>query len=105
LLKIRAPDLSNPSKPTEKDLTSAKTWKDSDAAKQRTPACIATRQRPGEIDFTLQYPTLLILMADAKPSWSALFHSLTLTDGEDYEYRRGSIYKDISAMYRIKDEG
>jgi AraC-like DNA-binding protein len=27
LLKIRAPDLSNPSKPTEKELTSAKNWK------------------------------------------------------------------------------
>ena len=37
LLKIRAPDLSNPSKPTEKELTTAKNWKDSDAAKQRSP--------------------------------------------------------------------
>jgi len=46
-----------------------------------------------------------MLMADAKPFWSALFHSLTLTDREDYEYRRGSIYKNINAMYRIKDEG
>ena len=35
LLKIRAPDLSNPSKPTGKELISAKNWKDSDAAKQR----------------------------------------------------------------------
>jgi hypothetical protein len=46
-----------------------------------------------------------MLMADAKPFWSALFHSLTLTDREDYEYRRGSLYENISAMYRIKDEG
>ncbi len=46
-----------------------------------------------------------MLVADAKPFWSALYHSLTLTDREDYEYRRGSIYKNISAMYRIKDEG
>jgi hypothetical protein len=30
--------------------------------------------------------------------------SLTLRDREDYEYRTGSIYKNISAMYRIKDE-
>lgn len=37
LLKIRAPDLSNPSKPNEKELTSAKKWKDSNAAKQRSP--------------------------------------------------------------------
>src|SRR5437879_12687330 len=37
LLKIRAPDSSNLSKPTEKELTSAKNWKDSDAAKQRSP--------------------------------------------------------------------
>ena len=44
-----------------------------------------------------------MLMADAKPFWSALFNSLTLTDSEDYEYRRGSIYKNISAMHRIKD--
>src|ERR1700751_1972040 len=29
-----------------------------------------------------------MLMADAKPFWSALYHSLTLTDTEDYEYRR-----------------
>jgi hypothetical protein len=38
LLKIRAPDLSNPSKPTGKELISAKNWKDSDAAKQRSPS-------------------------------------------------------------------
>ena len=37
LLKIRAPDLSNPSKPIEKELISAKNWKDSDAAKRRSP--------------------------------------------------------------------
>jgi hypothetical protein len=35
-LKIRAPDLSNPSKPPKKELTSAN-WKYSDAAKQRSP--------------------------------------------------------------------
>jgi len=44
-------------------------------------------------------------MAEAKPFWSALYRSLTLTDREDYEYRRGSIYKNISAVYRIKDDG
>jgi hypothetical protein len=44
-------------------------------------------------------------MADAKPFWSALYHALNFTDPEDYEYRRSSIYKNISAMYRIKDEG
>jgi hypothetical protein len=32
-----------------------------------------------------------MLMADAKPFWDALYHSLTLTDREDYEYRTGSI--------------
>jgi hypothetical protein len=105
LLKIRAPDLSNPSKPTEKELTSAKNWKDSDAAKQRSPGLCRDKAEARRIDLTLQYPTLLMLMADAKPFWSALFHSLTLTDREDYEYRRGSIYKNINAMYRIKDEG
>jgi len=44
-------------------------------------------------------------MADAKPFWSALYRSLTLTDRQDYEYRSGSIYKNISAIYRIKDDG
>jgi len=44
-------------------------------------------------------------MAEAKPFWSALYRSLTLTDREDSEYRRGSIYKNISAIYRIKDDG
>jgi hypothetical protein len=45
------------------------------------------------------------LMAEAKPFWSALYRSLILTEREDYEYRRGSIYKNISAIYRIKDDG
>ena len=40
-------------------------------------------------------------MAEAKPLWSALYHSLTLTETEDYEYRRSSIYKNIDAKYRI----
>jgi hypothetical protein len=59
LLKIRAPDLSNPSKPTEKELTSAKNWKDSDTAKQRSPglcrekALAAVAQR-GSISFRLE---------------------------------------------------
>ena len=44
------------------------------------------------------------LAADAKPSWSALYHSLTLTDTEAYEYRRSSIYKDIGTMYRINND-
>jgi hypothetical protein len=44
-------------------------------------------------------------MADAKPFWSALYQSLTFVNAEDYEYRRSSIYKNSSAMYRIKDEG
>ena len=48
----------------------------------------ARRNRP----HSCKYPTLLMLMAEAKPFWSALYHSLTLTDREDYEYRRGSIY-------------
>jgi hypothetical protein len=34
-----------------------------------------------------------VLTADAKPFWSALYHSVTLTDTEDYEYRRASIYE------------
>ena len=38
-------------------------------------------------------------MADAKPFWSTLYHSLTLLDAVDYEYRRSSIYKNIDAMY------
>jgi hypothetical protein len=49
-------------------------------------------------------PTLLVLVADAKPFWSALCHSLTLTDIEGYEYRRSSIYENIEAMYRINND-
>jgi hypothetical protein len=37
IVKDKAPDLSSPSKPTEKELTTAKNWEDSDAAKQRSP--------------------------------------------------------------------
>jgi len=43
-------------------------------------------------------------MADAKPFWSALYQSLTLTDIEDYEYRRSLIYENIEAMYRINND-
>src|SRR5579864_6291179 len=82
------------------------------AVPEDRPCPSASWDRPGvwspstrERRRILQYPTLLMLMADAKPFWSVFFHSLTLTDREDYEYRRGSIYKNISAMYRIKDEG
>ena len=45
LLKIEAPDLSTPSKPTTKELTSAKNWKDSDARNSDRPACVAARQK------------------------------------------------------------
>ena len=45
------------------------------------------------------------LTADAKPLWSALCHSLTLADTEDYEYRRSSIYNNVGAMCRINNDG
>jgi hypothetical protein len=45
----------------------------------------------------VRYPSLLVLMADAKPFWSALYHLLTSVDTKDYEYRRSSIYKNIGA--------
>jgi hypothetical protein len=44
-------------------------------------------------------------MAEAKPLWYALYHSVTLTETEDYEYRRSSIYKNIDAKYRINNDG
>jgi hypothetical protein len=51
-------------------------------------------QRPVEIKLRLaKLLTASRLTADAKPFWSALYHSLTLTDTEDYEYRRSSIYE------------
>jgi len=43
-------------------------------------------------------------MADAKPFWSALYHSLTLRDAESYQYRRSSIYKKNDTMCRINNE-
>jgi hypothetical protein len=64
-----------------------------------------TRQgrAPAKLTSLLQYPTLL--MAEAKPLWYALYHSVTLTETEDYEYRRSSIYKNIDAKYRINNDG
>ena len=59
LLKIRAPDLSNPSKPTEKELISAKNWKDSDAAKQRSPGLCrdkAEARRRNHLSYTMIPP-------------------------------------------------
>jgi hypothetical protein len=62
-------------------------------------------QRPVEIELHLaKLLTASRLTADAKPFWSALYHSLTLTDTEDYEYRRSSIYENIDSMYRIKNQ-
>ena len=72
----------------------------------KTPENAVTQKRSGEIDLTPcnTQPLLLVLMADAKPHWSALYHSLTLTDTEDYEYRRSSIYENIETMYRINND-
>jgi hypothetical protein len=36
---------------------------------------------------------LPIDFADAKPFWSALYHSLTFANAERYEYRRSSIFR------------
>ena len=44
-------------------------------------------------------------MSDAKPFWSALHHSLTLEDTEDYGYRRSSIYENVGTMYQINNDG
>ena len=40
--------------------------------------------------------------ADAKPLWSALYHSLTLVDTVAYEYRRIIDLFAIDTMYRVK---
>jgi hypothetical protein len=59
LLRIRAQDLSNPSKPTEKELISAKNWKDSDAAKQRSPGLCrdkAEARRRNHLSYTMIPP-------------------------------------------------
>src|SRR5260370_20766031 len=64
LLKIRAPDLSNPSKPTEKELTSAKNWKDSDAAKQRSHGLCrdkAEARRRNHLSYTMIPPAPVVL--------------------------------------------
>jgi hypothetical protein len=67
LLKIRAPDLSNPSKPTEKELISAKNWKILMRRNSDRPACVATRQRPK--------PQRSCLSCSAKPSQNPHSHS------------------------------
>jgi hypothetical protein len=59
LLKIRAPDLSNPSKPPKKELTSAKNRKYSDAAKQRSPGLgrdKAEARRRNHLSYTMIPP-------------------------------------------------
>lgn len=43
--------------------------------------------------------------ADAKPFWSALYHSLTLVEAVNYEYRSGCNLSDVEAMNRIKNDG
>ena len=67
------------------------------------PDWLATRQRPGEIDFSPAMPDPI--NANGRRQ-ALLVCSLPLVNpnGEDYEYRRGSIYQNISAMYRINDE-
>ena len=57
LLKIRAPDLSHPSKPTEKELI--KELEDSDAAKQRSPGLCrdkAEARRRNHLSYTMIPP-------------------------------------------------
>jgi hypothetical protein len=73
-------------------------WRNSDR-----PACVATRQRPGKIDLSPAIPNLI--NANGRRQ-ALLVCSLPLVNpnGEDYEYRRGSIYQNISAMCRINDE-
>ena len=75
-------------------------WRNSDR-----PACVATRQRPGEIDLTPAVPNLINANGRRQALLVCSLPLVNLTDREDYEYRSGSIYKNISAMCRIKDEG
>src|SRR5205807_7108543 len=59
LLKIRAPHLSNPSKPTEKELIGAKNWKI--LMRRNSDRRPVSRQGtgPGEIDLTPAIPNLI----------------------------------------------
>ena len=82
LLKIRAPDLSSPSKPPKKELTSAKNWKIPMRRNSDRPACVATRQRQDAeiISPTRCYRLLLVVFRSAivrrrKESGSPWFQS------------------------------
>ena len=90
IVKDEGSGLIKPIETHRKGTDQCKELEDSDAAKQRSPGLCRDKAEAREIDLTPAIPTLLILMlmADAKPFWSALYHSLTLTDTEDYEYRR-----------------
>ena len=67
---------------------------------------VAASSRSESRDFLEIKPiNATLLMAESKPFWSALYHSLTLTETQNYEYRRSSIYKNIGAMYQIKNDG
>jgi len=46
MVKDKGSGLIKPSKPTEKELTSAKNWKILMRRNSDRPACVATRQRP-----------------------------------------------------------
>src|ERR1700688_1345635 len=52
IVKDKGSGLINPSKPAEKELISTKNWKILMRRNSDRPACVATRQRPGEIDLT-----------------------------------------------------
>ena len=59
LLKIRAPDFSNPSKTTEKELISAKNWKILMRRNSDRPACVATKaeaRRRNRLSYTMIPP-------------------------------------------------
>jgi len=91
----------------EKELISAKNWKDSDAAKQRSPGLCrdkaATRQRPdGSIDALLQFSTehgQMLGVAIACGWFLAVFHTvhllstsyrnLVIFGGTDWSRRNG----------------
>src|SRR6266481_7683641 len=59
IVKDKGSRLINPSKPAEKELISAKNWKDSDAAKQRSPGLCrdkAEARRRNHLSYTMIPP-------------------------------------------------
>ena len=88
IVEDKGSGLIKPIETHRKRTDQCKELEDSDAAKQRSPGLCRDKAEAREIDLTPAIPNLINANGRRQAFWSALYHSLTLTDTEDYEYRR-----------------